>query len=101
MLIQDQAFSGRIGKNEKLPFRARNKPNQFAMSIVRHGYYLPDGSSFQLPEDVLEPVVKHNPRYCITNGFAVIAPVLIQTLFVWRYSSIASIPFSRPKPESL
>lgn len=37
----------------------------------------------------------------ITNGLPVAAPVLIQTLFTCRYSRMASIPFSRPRPESL
>ena len=37
----------------------------------------------------------------ITNGLPVTAPVLIQTLFTCRYSRMASIPFSRPRPESL
>jgi hypothetical protein len=77
------------------------QPDQFSVSMVGHKCYLAHGSGFRLPEDVLEPGVRHNHRYRITNGFAVTAPVLIQTLFVCKYSSIASIPFSRPKPESL
>src|SRR5690554_2562762 len=40
-------------------------------------------------------------RYRITNGFAVAAPVLIHTLLVCKYSRMASMPFSRPRPECL
>ena len=37
----------------------------------------------------------------MTNGSGVSFAVLIQTLLVWRYSRIASIPFSRPTPDRL
>lgn len=37
----------------------------------------------------------------ITNGLPALAPVLIHTLLVCRYSLIASMPFSRPRPEAL
>jgi len=37
----------------------------------------------------------------ITNGFGALPEVSIQTLLVWRYSRIASIPFSRPIPDLL
>ena len=35
------------------------------------------------------------------NGFPPPGPLLIQTLLDWRYPSIASTPFSRPRPEAL
>lgn len=37
----------------------------------------------------------------MTNGLPPPAPVLIHTLLVCRYSLIASMPFSRPRPELL
>lgn len=40
-------------------------------------------------------------HYRITNGFGTFPAMSIHTLFVCRYSRMASIPFSRPIPDRL
>jgi hypothetical protein len=42
-----------------------------------------------------------HPAVFIIKGLPPPAPLFIQTLFVCRYASIASAPFSRPSPEAL
>ena len=41
------------------------------------------------------------PANLMTKGFGAFPTVSIQTLFVCRYSRIASIPLSRPSPDLL
>src|SRR6516164_5411661 len=41
------------------------------------------------------------PAVFMTKGLPPPGPLLIHTLLVWRYPSIASMPFSRPRPEAL
>jgi len=42
-----------------------------------------------------------HPAVFITKGLPPPGPLLIHTLFDCRYPSIASAPFSRPRPEAL
>lgn len=48
-----------------------------------------------------DPEAQLGAAVFITNGLPVLGALLIQTLFVCKYSSIAAMPFSRPNPELL
>jgi hypothetical protein len=47
------------------------------------------------------PLLRRAVAHPSTNGFGTSVAVLSQTHLVCRYASIASMPFSRPRPEAL
>jgi hypothetical protein len=64
---------------------------------------LGDSDSSALSSDSSHHRRQGNPHDAVfmMNGFPPPGLLLIQTLLDWRYSSIASTPFSRPRPEAL